>query len=145
MAALTFPASEDGLRVTVLVGLKGETIAELHVKGLSIPPPIKCRGLVDCGSTATSVMPWLGRQLALGTGISATAQTAGGMVDTTVHRVSLSIVDPNTGGPGFTIPTLVVSELPEDFSAADVLIGLNALLKCNFLLEGPARRFSFLV
>jgi hypothetical protein len=39
----------------------------------------------------------------------------------------------------------VVSELPEDFSAADVLIGLNALLECNFLLEGPARRFSFLV
>jgi hypothetical protein len=144
MPTLTFSAKEDGLMVPVLVCLKGETVTDLHANGLPIPMPIRCMAVVDCGTTATAVAPWILRQLGLGPGIPATAQTASGVVNTEVHLVSLTILGPNFTGPGFTISTIVVQELKTVLPGADVLVGLNAMLECNFVLEGPARQFSFI-
>ncbi|MBI3822981.1 MAG: hypothetical protein HY289_09935 [Planctomycetes bacterium] len=144
MAALTFPIGKDGLMVPVFVGLKGEVVADLVAKGLPIPPPIECRGVVDTGSSATAVVPWVLKGLGLGQGIPAKSQTVAGEVGTFVHWISLSVLDPNTGRPAYTMPTVLVSELKDDFSIAEVLIGLNALTECNLLLEGPAQQFSFL-
>ena len=144
MPTLTFTAKEDGLIVPVLVCLKGETVTELHANGLPIPTPIRCMAVVDCGSTVTAVAPWVLRLLGLGPGIAATSQTASGLVNTAVHLVSLSILGPNFTEPGFTIPTIAVQELQTVLPGADVLVGLNAMLECNFVLEGPARQFSFI-
>jgi hypothetical protein len=144
MPTLTFDAKADGLIVPVVICLKGDTVVDLHAKGLPIPTPIQCLGVVDCGTTATAVAPWILRQLGLGPGIPATAQTAAGLVNTSVHLVSLSILGPNQTGPSFTIPTIAVQELQTVLPTGDVLVGLNAMLECNFLLEGPARQFSFI-
>lgn len=143
MASLTYPADEDGLKVPVMVCLKAQAITDLLTNGLPIPAPITCRGIVDCGSTVTNVAPWIISQLGLGPGITATTQTAAGVASTSVHWVSLSFLDAQ-GAPAFTLPTVMVAELSATLPDADLLIGLNTLLECNFVLEGPARRFSFI-
>lgn len=143
MANLTFAVSKDGLIAPVLVGLKGETVTELHAKGLPIPSSVICRGLVDTGSSSSAVAPWIIQRLGLGPGIPAKSQTASGTVDVEVHWASLAVLNPNQGQPDFTIPTVVVSTLATELEDADVLIGLNALLECNLFLEGSLRRFTF--
>ncbi len=40
------------------------------------------------------------------------------------------------------LPTLLVMEALATLPDADVLIGLDILLNCKTLLDGPARRFT---
>ena len=126
MANLTFAVSKNGLIAPVLVGLKGETTTDLHARGLPIPSPVICRGLVDTGSDATAVAPWILKRLGLGPGIPAKTQTASGTADVEVHLVSLAVLNPNQGQQDLTIPTVVVSTLATELKDADVLIGLYA-------------------
>lgn len=143
MATLTFPVSQAGLEVAVLVGLDGQASTALHAVGLSIPPPVLVRGLLDTGSNATSVAPWILKKLGLGSGSIGFTQTASGIVKVYIHHVSIGILDPTQpASPNFALPTVLVSELPSLLPDADVLIGLTALLECNLLLEGPRRRFT---
>jgi hypothetical protein len=41
--------------------------------------------------------------------------------------------------PEFTLPTILATDLPD----VGVLVGLDVLLQCNFLIEGPKRTFTF--
>ena len=70
MASLTLPAGEDGLMVAVVVGLDGATTTDLLARGLPISAPVSCRGLIDTGSTATSVASSILKQLGVGPDIS---------------------------------------------------------------------------
>ena len=45
-------------------------------------------------------------------------------------------------GPELMEPTLSVMELTNSLGTVEVLIGLDFLLACRFLLDGPARQFS---
>jgi hypothetical protein len=57
--------------------------------------------------------------------------------------VSVSITDFGTpGAPLFVQPTLLVMELPLALANVDVLIGMDILLGCRMLLDGPARQFT---
>lgn len=143
MANLTFAVSKNGLIAPVLIGLKAETVTQLHTKGQPIPSSVMCRGLVDTGSNSSAVAPWIIQQLGLGPGIPAKTQTASGVADVEVHFVSLAVLNPHQGQPDFTIPTVMVSTLATKLDEADVLIGLDVLLECNIFLEGPLRRFTF--
>jgi hypothetical protein len=144
MAKLTFPASPNGLAVTVVVGLDGAMTANLYASGMPIPAPVELPGEVDCGSTVTAVAPWILRRLGLTRGIPATTQTMGGLVSVNLFSVSLTIRDPQQpAAPEFTLPTTWVQDMAEPLPDVHVLVGLNVLLECDFLLEGPLRRFSF--
>lgn len=60
-----------------------------------------------------------------------------------VYSISLGITDP--GHPvrvWLTQPTLQVTELSTSLPDTDVLIGLDVLLGCKLLLDGPAREFT---
>jgi hypothetical protein len=48
------------------------------------------------------------------------------------------------GPPGvaLTVPDLLVSELTTHLVDMEALIGLDVLLTCKLLLDGPARRFA---
>ena len=143
MAGLTFPVSQAGLELPVLVGLDGQATTTLHAAGQPIPPPILVRGLVDTGSNATSVATWILKRLGVGSGVIGSTQTAGGIVQASIHHVSIGILDPNQpGSPSFSLPTVLISELPFFLPDADVLVGLNVLLECNLMLDGPGRKFS---
>ncbi len=144
MAKLTFPVSRDGLAVTVVVGLDGQTTTDLLAAGLPIPAPVEVRGEVDCASTVSAIAPWVLQRLGLTSGIPATTQTMGGLVSVDLFSISITIRDPQQpGAPEFTLPTTWAMDMAKPVPNVHALVGLNVLLECNFLLEGPLRRFSF--
>src|SRR5262245_18639043 len=144
MAKLTFPAATDGLKVSVVVGLDGQTTTDLFLAGQPIPAPPEVPGIVDSGSDVTAVAPWIIRQLGISHGIPAVTQTASGLATVTLYLVSITIRDAlQPGAPEFTIPTLLVMGMPNPVKGVEALVGLDVLMQCNFYLEGPQRRFSF--
>lgn len=144
MAKLTFPASPNGLAVNVVIGLDGAMTASLYAAGKPIPAPVEQAAEVDCGSTVTAVAPWILQRLGLTRGIPATTQTMGGLIPVNLFSVSLTIRDPQQpAAPEFTLPTTWVHDMVDPLPDVHVLVGLNVLLECNFLLEGPLRRFTF--
>jgi predicted aspartyl protease len=143
MPQLTFPVISAGLAVPVLVGLPGGTTTGLVAAGQPIPPPVQARALVDTGSNVTAVAPWVLHQLAVPAATKTSTHTAGGLVKVKLYKVSVSITDPGRpGSPMLTEPDLLVMELTTALPDTDVLIGLDLLLGCRLLLDGPARRFT---
>ncbi len=145
MPTLTYPVGKDGLIVPVLVGLDGQTTTDLFAAGKSIAMPVSARGIIDTGSNFTSATPWIFQRLGIPHLRTATSQTASSVAKVKVYSVSIAIRDVlKTGTQDFTLPTVLVSELPIQLADADVLVGLNVLLECNLLLEGPAKTFSLI-
>lgn len=72
-----------------------------------------------------------------------TTRTASGVLAVNVAKVSVGVRDArNPAGPEIVEPTLSVMELTATLPQVDVLIGLDFLLGCRFILDGPARQFS---
>jgi hypothetical protein len=144
MAQLTFAVTRAGLAVPVWIGLAGQTTAALAAAGRPIPAPVRASGLLDCGTDVTAVAPWILQQLGVSVITTTSTHTAGGQVTVNLARVSLGITDPSqpAGAPWLTQPNLLVTELVTTLPDADVLIGLDVLLECKLVLDGPARRFT---
>jgi hypothetical protein len=142
MAQLTFPVTRAGLEVPVWLGVSHRESNRLLASGQPIPPPVQARGLVDTGSDTTAVAPWVLHQLGLPKATSARSQTASGLVPVSLYEASLSITDPGGASPMLTAPQLLVMELTTALADADVLVGLDVLLQCRLLLDGPARQFT---
>jgi hypothetical protein len=59
-----------------------------------------------------------------------------------LFRISLSVFDLTRPSlPWFVVPDLEVMELPPHIPL-DVLIGMDVLLECRLLLDGPGRQFT---
>jgi hypothetical protein len=142
MAQLTFPVTAAGLAVPVWIGLDGTTMTALHKAGHPIPAPIQACGLLDTGSNITAVAAWLLQKLAVPSTSMTATQTVGGTVKVKLFKVSLGITDPTQPGPWLMEPDLIVMELPLLVPDVDVLVGLDVLLKCKLLVDGPARSFT---
>jgi hypothetical protein len=99
---------------------------------------------LDTGTDVTAVASSILRQLPLSAPASRITHTASGRVNVNVYRVSLGITDPTqpAGSPWLTHSDLLVTELTTVLPDADVLIGLDILLGCKFVLDGPAMRFT---
>jgi hypothetical protein len=142
MPKLVFSVLPDGLRVDVLIGLDGDTTAAQLAAGQPITAPTPARGEIDTGSNMTGVSAAILHRLGVPIQYQATTQTASGPLAVNVMLVSVGVRDfGDPAGPELVEPTLHVMELTTPL-AVDVLIGLDFLLGCKFVLEGPARRFS---
>jgi hypothetical protein len=144
MARLTFAVTGAGLAVPVWVGLTDQAMATLAAAGKPIPSPVGACGLLDTASDVTAVAPWILQQLAIPVVSTTTTHTAGGQANVQLYRVSVGITDPTqpAGAPWLTHSDLLVMELATALPDADVLVGLDVLLTCKLLLDGPARQFS---
>lgn len=144
MASLTFAVTPAGLEVPVWVWLTRQAAIDLAVAGQQVPAPIRARGLLDTGSDLTAVAPWILQQLAAVVVRTTTTHTASGQVGVNLYEVSLTITDPTqpTGSPSLTRRDLTVSELTAHLPDADVLIGMDVILSCKLLVDGPARQFT---
>jgi hypothetical protein len=143
MPQLTFPIPSGELTLLVMVGHNQKALAALIAAGQPLPPPIWTKGVVDTGTNVTCVTPAVLQQLGLTSTGQGSSQTAGGLAAVNLFEVSLSIPSPgNDPGSMLTRLDLMVMELPSPIPGVDVLIGLDILLECKMLLDGPARRFT---
>jgi hypothetical protein len=144
MAQLSFPVTSAGLAVPVWLGLNDQTTIALITAGKQVPPPIGACGLLDTCADVTAVAPWILQQLGVPIASSSSTHTAGGQVKVNLYRISVGITDPTqpAGSPWLTHSDVLVMELPAHLPDADVLIGLDVLLTCKLMLDGPARQFT---
>ncbi len=143
MPKLVFPVLSDGLLVDVLIGLDSATTVGQLAAGQPITMPLRARGEIDTGSNMTAVSTALLQRLGLPIQYQTTTQTASGSMTVNVVEVSVGVRD--FGDPmshELVESTLSVMELTTPLAKVEVLIGLDILLGCKFLLDGPARQFS---
>jgi hypothetical protein len=143
MPQLTFPVTVAGLALPVMVGIDGKTSSALFAAGKSIAAPIQARGLLDTGSDITAIASWVLQKLALPIVAKTVTSTAAGQINVNLYEVSLSITNPvQPNSPWLTLADLQVTELSAVLTDADVLIGLDVILQCRMIVDGPARFFS---
>jgi hypothetical protein len=144
MAQLTFPITRAGLAVPVWIGLTDQAMLGLLAAKEPVPRPVGAQGLLDTAANPTAVAPWILQQLAVPVATTTSTHTAAGPVIVNLYRVSLGITDPTQPpeSPWLTFSDLLVTELATVLPDADVLVGLDVLLTCKLVLEGPARKFT---
>jgi len=110
---------------------------------MPIPTPLRLRGLIDCGTDVTAVVPAVFQQLGIPHVAWGSTQTASGQANVRAFKVSLSIFGPRgVAGPALVRPDLLATELSFVLQSFDVLIGLDILSQCLFILDGPGTQFT---
>jgi hypothetical protein len=143
MAQLTFGISTGELTLTVMVGHCHKDLAALKASGGPLPMPLWATGVVDTGSTASCVAPALLQRLGIPSAGQGTSHTTAGSASVNLFEVSLSIPPAaNAQGSMLTRDNLLVMEMPSTIPGVEVLIGLDILLDCKLLLDGPGRQFT---
>ena len=140
MAQLTFPITGTDLHVDVRVNHSAPILRAIQAAGVSAPSSVAARALIDTGSDLTVVAPWILQQLGIPPQLhTAQTQGIGGSLSVRLFKVSLSILDAaNAHLPWFVQPDLLVMEASSTLPI-DVLIGMDVLLGCRMLVDGPAR------
>jgi hypothetical protein len=143
MHQLTFPLQRNELKLTAVVGLHHQAMRDRLAAGLPLLSPVWTTGLIDTGSTVSCIAADVVHKLGLPPAGQSTTRTAHGSVPVRLFRVSLSIPPAgNLPGPMLMRSDLLVMELIDPPPDVEVLIGLDILLDCRLLLDGPARQFT---
>jgi hypothetical protein len=141
MAQLSFPILPDGLVADVFVNLPSASLLPLWAAGQS-PTALPGRGLVDTGSNVSGVAQSILAQL--GVPLDQRGSTTGisGQMSVNLYWVCFHVCDRrNLLLPWLSQPSLLVMELPPGFPL-DALIGLDILLTCRLVVDGPAGVFT---
>lgn len=142
MAQLTFPISGSELWVDVRVNLSAPDLVNVQTAGGPAPPSVFARAQIDTGSNVTVVAASIIGRLGIAPVVHTTTQGIAGPVSVRLFRVSLSILDVTQPHlPWVTEPDLLVMEAPPN-PPVDILIGMDVLLGCRLLVDGPARQFT---
>jgi hypothetical protein len=143
MPQLTFAIPSGELTLSVMVGHNQKALAAVIAAGQALLAPLWTKGVVDTGTNITCVTPAVLQKLGLTSTGQGSSHTAGGLAAVNLFEVSLSIPPPgNVLGPMLTRRDLIVMEVPSPIPGVEVLIGLDILLDCKMLLDGPARQFT---
>jgi hypothetical protein len=142
MPQLTFPITKLGLCVDVKVNHDATTLQGLQAAGQSLPNSIQAKALIDTGADVSAVAPAILRQLAIPVHSHRTTVGIGGSVPVRLFNAAFFIFDARQHHlPWFIQPDLLVMELPTGLPV-DVLIGLDVLLTCKLVVDGPAGQFT---
>lgn len=142
MPKLTFPIVPDGLVIDVMLNIEASLLIPLRASGQAWNP-IETKGLVDTASNISGISPTLVRQFHLApSGPPTTTTGIGGQVTVQLYRISLHLRDAtDLTLPMFTLPSLLVMELPPG-PACDMLIGMDVLVGCKLIVDGPGGVFA---
>jgi hypothetical protein len=142
MPYLPLPTSPDGLAVQVLLGLRRSRVQVLRASGQPVPAPVQLRGLIDTGADMTSVADSALAPLGLVPIGSVFVNTASGRTIVNRYAVSVTLLGPAAGAPGFirhNTEVLGMAVAPVGF---DVLIGMDLLAECLLIFDGRAAKFT---
>jgi len=143
MSQLTFPLQAGEPKLAVVLSLHHQAMVDRLAAGLSPPAPIWANGVIDTGSSITAITYDVIRRLGTPPAGQTRTQTAAGPIPVRLFRVSLSIPPAgNRPGPMLTRDDLLVMELNDPPQDVEVLIGLDILLDCRLLLDGPGGYFT---
>jgi hypothetical protein len=141
MPQLTFPIVPDLLIADVLVNLEASVLLPLRAAGGS-RPPIEAKGIIDTASNVSGVTADILQQLGVTPHGPSSTTGIGGTLGVTLYPVSLHIRDASRPSlPMFTVPSLLLMDFPKGLGA-DVLIGMDVLIQCKLLVDGPAGEFT---
>jgi hypothetical protein len=144
MPHATFPVTQDGYLVPVVVGLTGKDATALLSAGQPAPKPLLLQGEIDTGTNITCVSARALTHLALTpASTSHSTRTVGGSLPVRLFEVSLSI--PLTGrlqASLLVLDQLVVMEWSAPLPGNEVLIGRDVLPHLLALLDGPRNEFT---
>jgi hypothetical protein len=143
MSQLTFPIRQNELKLTVVIGLHHQAMTALAAAGQPLPAPVWTKGVIDTGSSISCVAAGVLQKIGLSPIVRTSTQTVRGSAPVRLFRVSLSIPPAgNLPGAMLTRGDLTVMELANPIPDVEVLIGLDILLDCRLLLDGPGRQFT---
>lgn len=143
MSQLIFPLQQDELRLAAVISLNRPAMIGLIAAGQPLPAPIWTTALIDTGSTITCVSADVLQRLGISAVAQSRTQTVRGSVPVQLFEIGLSIPPAgNLPGSMLTRDDLLVMELIDPPPDVDVLVGLDILLDCRLLLDGPARQFT---
>ncbi len=143
MPHFTFPITNDGCTLDVLIGLGALAMQAAQAAGQPLPPPLGARAVLDTGSDKTAVALALLQQLGIQPLGWARTQTAAGAIRVDLYQISLSVPNPT----GARTPMLVrsqwtVTEFLHPPAGIDVLLGLDLAKECLTIIDGPGGRFT---
>jgi hypothetical protein len=143
MPHFTFPITKDGCTLDVLIGLGAVEMQAAQAAGLPLPPPLTARAVLDTGSDKTAVAPRLLQQLGTVPKARVRTHTAAGAVHVHVYEVSLSVPNP-TGvrTPMLVQPQWEVTEFLHPPPGIDVLLGMDLVKECLWIIDGPGGFFT---
>lgn len=143
MPKLTFPIQQKELRLSAMISLNHPAMLGLITAGQPLPVPISTIALLDTGSNITAVTTDVLQKLGISPIVQTSTHTARGSVPVQLFEVSLSIPPAgNLPGPMLTRSDLTVMELVDPPLDVEVLIGMDILLDCRLLLDGPGGQFT---
>ena len=127
-----------------MFGIDGtRTTARLQA-GVPVPRPIAVNAQIDTGCNVTLVSAAVLHSLGIVSHRTTQSTSTAGAWAVRLFMVSLSIVGPTGMGPSLVQPSLEVVELTTPIPNIDVLLGMDVLLQCRLLIDGPARQFTLM-
>jgi hypothetical protein len=142
MPLLTFPIPAVELTLTVVLG-PSRPVMQAHVASGQPVPVVRAAAVLDTGTNVTCVARAVLRRLRLTPVRRNRSQTASRKMAVRLFRVSITVPPAgNLPGASLTLPDLEVMELPQPLPGVEVLIGMDILLHCKLLLDGPGRQFT---
>jgi hypothetical protein len=142
MTDLTLPIQPGGLLLDVLVGHNNVQTQELLDAGLPLVRPVKVVAFIDTGADISGISATLARTLSRSPVHYLHTITAGGSIRTACYQISLSFLDATGTRLLFVIPDLLVTEMTTPPTRLDVLVGLDVLLQCVLIVDGPNGSFT---
>jgi hypothetical protein len=133
----------DGLALDVMIGLNGQSIANLVAAGQLPPSPLLLHALIATGSDATCVASRVLVHFGLGSVFATTTQTISGSLPVNLYEVSLTI--PRSGaltGPLLVEDQLLVMELVQPPANFEVILGLDVIRQLLLISDGPRSEFT---
>jgi hypothetical protein len=135
----------DGALVDLLVGLSRPEVRRRRLAGNPVPAPIAIRALLDTGAECTCIDPQALTPLTLplkGVGL-ANVPAAGGLVGTSQHDASLTVVHPSgTAALNLVLPEWPVCLLSLGHLGYQALIGRDVLNRFLFVYDGAGQTYT---
>jgi len=146
MPHFTLPITPAGPVMALYIGVSQAKRGVLTAAGLSIPPPILIKGLVDTGASGTCVDPAHIQQLGLtptGTVPVLTPSTGATPHSANQYDVSIFIPGATQNHPVFSLQNVAVLESHLTAGQGiDALIGRDILAHCLLNYDGASGLFT---
>ncbi|NVD70086.1 hypothetical protein D0T25_07635 [Duganella sp. BJB488] len=143
MPSINFSISRDGPIITVIIGISALYKGALIAAGLSAPPPVRGKFLIDTGASRTCIDSNLVGHLGLPSIGSIEVQTPSTKgISQACKLCDAMLFIPGKRSAGYRVSTLALIEVSLAGQGIDGLIGRDLLNRWTCIYNGTAASFS---